>query len=293
MIEVAELTKRYPSGKGIFDLSFSVREGEVFGFLGPNGAGKTTTIRYLMGFTNATGGRASIDGMDCRTQAAKIQKTLGYIPGEMAFFDNMTGLRFLKFMSELRGNGSDTRRRDGLIAMFELECDRVIRKMSKGMKQKLGLAAAFMHDPAVLILDEPTSGLDPLMQKRFIELILAEKARGKTIFMSSHMFEEIERTCDRAAILREGRLAALEDVQSLKSAQRRVYVVTVGSAADAAKIKAGPFPVQGDGLLLEITLGGELGALLRLLAQCDVRSLNVVGQSLEEIFMQYYGKAGA
>ncbi len=219
MISVENMSKVYANGKGVFDVDLKVSEGEVFGFLGPNGAGKTTTIRVLLGFTNATRGGCSINGLDCRARAADIQKQLGYVPGEMAFFENMTGIQFLKFMAEMRGT-KETKRQEQLVELFELETGPSIRKMSKGMKQKLGLVAAFMHDPAILILDEPTSGLDPLMQRRFIELIMDEKKQGKTILMSSHLFDEVDRTCGRAAIIREGRIAALEDIASLKSSLR-------------------------------------------------------------------------
>lgn len=163
MIEVKKLTQVYRSGKGIFDVDFSVKEGEVFGYLGPNGAGKTTTIRNLLGFANATSGHATIAGLDCRRESAKLQNMIGYLPGEMALFDNMTGMEFLKFMTNMRKT-KDVSRRDELIKRFELDTAGKIKKMSKGMKQKIGIITAFMHDPKVYILDEPTSGLDPFMQ---------------------------------------------------------------------------------------------------------------------------------
>ena len=207
-IEIDRLTKDYGRGRGVFDLTFSVAQGEAFGFLGPNGAGKTTTIRHLMGFSRPQSGSCRIGGLDCLTQSPRIQKDLGYIPGEIALPDEMTGLEFLRFLARYRGV-SDFSRAEALMARFELDPRGRIRRMSKGMKQKVGIVCAFMHDPAVLVLDEPTSGLDPLMQNRFIELVLEEKARGKTILLSSHMFEEVERTCDRVGILRQGKLAAV------------------------------------------------------------------------------------
>jgi len=160
IINIEGLTKDYGNHKGIFDLTFCVEEGEVFGYLGPNGAGKTTTIRHLLGFLTPDKGSSQILGMDTRTRSADIMKYLGYLPGEIAFFDQMTGIEFLKFMGEMRGL-NDTKLRDRLIDLFQLDTKSRIRKMSKGMKQKLGLICAFMHDPKVLILDEPTSGLDP------------------------------------------------------------------------------------------------------------------------------------
>ena len=207
MLEVDRLTRDYGGGKGVFDLTFRVGEGEVFGFLGPNGAGKTTTIRHLMGFIHPQAGSCRIDGMDCWRDRARIQRELGYIPGEIAFFDDMTGEEFLRFLEKYRGRAGAGRKAE-LLEMFELAPKGKIKKMSKGMKQKLGIVAAFMHDPRILLLDEPTSGLDPLMQNRFIQLLDAEKARGKTILLSSHMFEEVERTCHRVGIIRAGRPSA-------------------------------------------------------------------------------------
>ena len=220
IIEIDKLTKDYGDNKGIFDLTFEVKEGEVFGYLGPNGAGKTTTIRHLMGFLTPDKGSSQILGMDSRTRSAHIMKDLGYLPGEIAFFDGMKGFEFLNFMSEMKGL-TDTSLRDKLVDMFQLDTRGKIRKMSKGMKQKIGIVCAFMHNPKVLILDEPTSGLDPLMQKTFTDLILEEKSKGKTILMSSHSFEEIERTCDRVAIIRQGQLVALENIHDLRKKEEK------------------------------------------------------------------------
>lgn len=290
MIQLKNLSKVYPNGKGVFDVSFTVSEGEAFGFLGPNGAGKTTTIRCLMGFTTPTSGSSSINGMDSRTEAANIQRSLGYVPGEIAFFDNMTGLQFMNFMAEMRGV-NNLKLRDSLIERFELEADRRIRKMSKGMKQKVGLITAFMHDPSVLILDEPTSGLDPLMQKRFVELIKEEKGRGKTILMSSHMFDEVDRTCERAAIIREGRIVAVEDIASLKSSIRKSYVVSVGSLADVEKVAASGLEFKKlDELKIELLISNDYDKLFSTLALCNVTSLDAPAQALEQIFIRFYGK---
>ena len=216
VIALSHITKDYGGGHGVFDVSFAVEQGEVFGFLGPNGAGKTTTIRQLMGFLAPDSGTCTINGLDCRTQTAAIQKNMGYIPGEPALPDDMRGGEFIRFLAAYRGMRG-TGRAGELCERFELDASGRIRRMSKGMKQKVAIVCALMHDPAVLILDEPTSGLDPLMQNRFIDLILEEKQRGKTVLMSSHMFEEVERTCARVGILREGRLAAVEEIGTLKA----------------------------------------------------------------------------
>lgn len=292
MIEVNNLTKVYSSGKGVFDLSFEIKEGEVFGYLGPNGAGKTTTIRNLLGFIKPDKGDCLINGLGCWQKAAAIQKRLGYLPGEIAFFDNMTGKQFLQFMREMRGK-TDTGRQDELIDQFDLETDRKIRKMSKGMKQKLGIVAAFMHDPAIYILDEPTSGLDPLMQNRFIELILSEKQRGKTILMSSHSFDEIDRTCDRAGIIREGRLVAVEDIHSLKAVQRKAFIITLATDQDIATIKNSGLEIKNiTNKRVELIVSSDINALIAVLSRCRLTGLDIGAQNLEQIFMKYYGQEG-
>ena len=265
MIQIERLTRDYGGGKGVFDISFHVNEGEVFGFLGPNGAGKTTTIRHLMGFLKPKTGKCMIDGFDCCNDSDKIQARLGYIPGEISFFDDMTGVEFLKFIAAYRNIGENNRCKE-LADRFELNPKGKIKKMSKGMKQKIGIVAAFMHDPDILILDEPTSGLDPLMQSRFIELIGEEKERGKTILLSSHMFEEVERTCDRVGIIREGKLVAVDSVEALRERHVRPYTVTLENA-ELAKTFAKDFGGIQNGREVTVT----------------------TKQSLEEIFMHYYG----
>jgi ABC-2 type transport system ATP-binding protein len=283
------LTKTYKNGKGIFDLDFEVKDCQVFGYLGPNGAGKTTTIRNLLGFMTPDKGGAFIDGMDCRKEADKIQKNLGYLPGEIAFLDNMKGKDFLRFMSEMRGKNGDVRK-DELLERFPFDTNTSIRKMSKGTKQKLGIVTAFMHDPQVLILDEPTSGLDPLMQNAFVELILDEKKRGKTIFMSSHVFDEVDRTCDRVGIIADGRIAAIEDIKTLKAARKRAYSVTV-SDDDAPALAAGRLNIiKQKGSRFTIEIQDDYSGLFKALSSMKVLSFDNVELRLEDIFMKYYGE---
>lgn len=176
MIEVKDLTCDYGHGRGVFHLSFAIEQGEVFGFLGPNGAGKTTTIRQLMGFVRPDSGMVQILGMDCFADASKIQKEVGYLPGELALMEDMSGIGFLRMMAGIR-NMKDTSRMEELIQLFSLDAGQKIRRMSKGTKQKVGLVCALMHNPKILLLDEPTSGLDPLMQNRFAQVILKEKEK--------------------------------------------------------------------------------------------------------------------
>ena len=265
VINIQNLTRDYGAGKGIFDVSIQVRKGEAFGFLGPNGAGKTTTIRHLMGFIRPEAGYCQISGLDCWKNRDEIQKRLGYIPGEISFFDDMGGKKFLKFVSDYRKAGKGSRMQE-MLERFALDPKGKIKKMSKGMKQKIGIVAAFMHDPDILILDEPTSGLDPLMQNRFIELIAEEKKKGKTILLSSHMFEEVERTCDRIGIIRSGKLVTVDAVETLRERHMHTYTVRLDSPKLAAD-----FARDFDGT-------------------CDGNLVTVAAkQSLEAIFMNYYG----
>lgn len=266
MICVEHLTRDYGNGKGVFDVSFSIEKGEAFGFLGPNGAGKTTTIRHLMGFLNMQKGKCTIQGMDCRKDSFQIQKKLGYIPGEICFFDEMTGTEFLRFMERYRKIGKNSRKQE-LLELFELNPGEKIKKMSKGMKQKLGIVTALMHDPEILIFDEPTSGLDPLMQERFVELVRDEKGKGKTILLSSHMFEEVERTCDRIGIIRSGRMAEVDSVEALR--RRHVHFYSVRLETEEL---AEAFAKDFDG----IAAGRNVTVTKK--------------KSLEEIFMDYYGE---
>ncbi len=290
VIEIKDLTRDYGSGRGIFDVNFSVRRGECFGFLGPNGAGKTTTLRHLMGFINPRSGICTVNGMDCRKDSAKIQSFLGYIPGETAFIDSMSGMEFIKFLSAYRGM-HDLGKAPELIRRFDLDPHGKIRKMSKGMKQKIAIVCAFMHDPEVLILDEPTSGLDPLMQNRFIDLIAEEKNRGKTILMSSHMFEEVERTCGRVGIIRSGHLVAVDEISALKESQLKRYVVTFDNEKSAGRFASeGLMTDPPDGCRISVTVRNDLTGFLQLLAKYPVKDLSQINQSLEEIFLQYYGE---
>lgn len=293
MINVDCVTLKYPSGKGIEDVSFTVNEGEVMGYLGPNGAGKTTTIRCLLGFSEADRGSCSINGLDCRKKAPEIQRFLGYIPGEIAFLDGMTGRQFLNFISEMRGT-HDKAKMNELIELFEIDPSGKIKKYSKGMKQKIGIIAAFMHDPRVLILDEPTSGLDPLMQNRFIELILREKERGKTILLSSHIFEEVEKTCDQISIIKEGRIVKKTDTHLLKQTQRTSYLIHLESLEDVEKLQDfGAELGEFDGRRGEVFVTGEqVNDFIKLLSSMKVISLRSKTQSLEDVFLNLYGKEG-
>ncbi len=289
VININNLTKDYGNNKGIFDLSFKIEKGEAFGFLGPNGAGKTTTIRHLLGFLNPDMGDCTINGLDCRTRSAEIEKSLGYLPGEIAFLDEMKGIDFLKFLAELKGMKDFTKMNE-LISFFELDPSGRLKKMSKGMKQKIGIVSAFMDDPDVLILDEPTSGLDPLMQSKFVELIDKEKKASKTILMSSHSFEEVEKTCDRVGIIKNGRLVTIEEVATLKSSQRKQYIINFTSKEEAERFSKESFDVKEiNGRHVTVSITGHISPLIKVLADYEISSFDIKTQSLEDIFMHYYG----
>lgn len=289
VIEIRQLTKDYGNNRGIFDVSLSVKKGEVFGFLGPNGAGKSTTIRHLMGFIQADQGSCQINGLDCLRDHARIQQTLGYLPGEIAFMDDMTGLEFIKFMAKMKGM-TDLTKAYELMERFELNPQGKIKKMSKGMKQKVGIICAFMHDPELLILDEPSSGLDPLMQNRFIELVLEEKQRGKTIFMSSHIFEEIERTCDRTAMIKDGRLISIEELQTLKASKHKTYQITFATQELVEQFMDEGFECkQVESNVIKVVPRNNLNYLLATLSRYDIIDLDITKPTLEELFLHFYG----
>ncbi|WP_066892287.1 ABC transporter ATP-binding protein [Clostridium nigeriense] len=289
VIEITNLTKDYGNKKGIFNVSFSVKKGEVLGFLGPNGAGKTTTIRHLMGFSKPQKGSCSINGLSCFENSSKIQNSLGYLPGEIAFLDDMTGLQFIKFVAEMKGI-KDLSIANRLMERFELNPNGRIKKMSKGMKQKIGIICAFMQEPDILILDEPTSGLDPLMQNEFIKLILEEKEKGKTILMSSHSFEEIEKTCDRAAIIKQGEIVTVENISTLKESKQKLYNITFENINMANEFIKEGFKIKNiDGCNITISIKGDIMPFINALGKYKVLNLETSSQNLEDLFMHFYG----
>lgn len=292
MLTVSHVTKIFPGGKGIHDVSFTVEKGEVFGFLGPNGAGKSTTIRHIMGFMKPEKGYVRIGGYDTWKDQGSFQKRIGYLPGEIAFMEGMSGKGFLDFMSSLRGGINDQRRAE-LVKRLQFDDRTPIRKMSKGMKQKVGIVAAFMHEPEVIILDEPTSGLDPLMQKVFIELVLEEKAKGTTFLMSSHSFAEIERTCDRAAIIKDGRIMAVKNIHELQVVQRKLFEVTFEHEADRdAFLQSGLKVDSCQGHKVRVSVQGDYNRFIQETAKYPIRGIDVFSQNLEDIFMDYYDREG-
>ncbi|WP_239613723.1 ABC transporter ATP-binding protein [Cohnella mopanensis] len=290
MLTVNQLTKTFSNGKGIFDVSFEVNKGEVFGFLGPNGAGKSTTIRHIMGFMKPDKGYVKVNGLDTWKEQGKVQEYIGYLPGEISFIEGMTGKTFLNFMAAMQGI-QDLSKRNRLIDRLQFDVDTPIRKMSKGMKQKVGIVAAFMHDPEVIILDEPTSGLDPLMQKVFIEIVLEEKARGRTFLMSSHSFPEIERTCDRAAIIKDGAIIAIKNIHELQSMQRKLFEVSFEHQTEAQSFLESGLTIESrDGNRVRVSVQGDYNQFVEETAKYKVRNIDIFTQNLEDLFMNYYDR---
>lgn len=290
MIEVQNLTKDYGNGRGVFHLDFNIKQGETVAFLGTNGAGKTTTIRQLVGFIKPQDGTAKINGLNCFQQEADIQKQVGYLSGEISFLDeNMTGQNFIKFMSDIK-KIKNIEKTKQLIDYFELDTWIKIKKMSKGTKQKVGLVVAFMQDAPILILDEPTSGLDPIMQNKFVELIMKEKTKGKTIIMSSHIFEEVEHTCDRILCIKDGKLIADENVDAIKRNRSKQYSITFSSEQEALNFSEKYHNVSiQNAKTVSFTLTGSVARLLHELYNYEVTDIDVRSQTLEELFLQYYG----
>lgn len=291
VIELKGLKKDYGNGRGVFGVSFAVERGEVFGFLGPNGAGKTVTMRNLMGFIRPDEGTACIGGLDCFRERARIQERTGYLPGEISCMDEMTGGAFLEFMARMKRMRSRTRMHE-LMELFELDPSRKVRKMSKGNKQKVGLVCAFMAEPDVVLLDEPTSGLDPLMQNRFIELVQQEHERGTTVFLSSHIFEEVERTCDRVALIRAGRLAAVDRMDEVRASRKRSFAVTFATEVERDRyVRTHPEATKLESRSAEAAVAGTMDAFVKDLASFAVDDLAAREQTLEEVFLHLYGEA--
>lgn len=289
VIEIHNLTKDFGNNKGVFDLSFSLKQGEIVGFLGSNGAGKTTTIRHLMGFTKPDNGSVRIVNMDCFTNAYLVQEKIGYLPGEIAFIDNMTGEEFIRFMADMK-NIKDLQYAKELIAYFDIDTKVKIKKMSKGMKQKIGLIIAFMQDTPILILDEPTTGLDPLMQTKFVDLIKKEKSKGKTILMSSHIFEEIENTCERIVMIKDGRLVADENINAIRNKMNKHYEISFSNMEDAIYFQElySVNSYRKDNVVYLLS-NENINHLICELSKFNIEDINARYQTLEEVFMKYYG----
>jgi ABC-2 type transport system ATP-binding protein len=291
-ISICGLTKRYGKLTAVSDLHFDVNPGEIFGFLGLNGAGKTTTIRILLDLLRATSGRALIFGHDCESEGLKARAHIGYLPGEMGIYLDLTGREVLEFLAGLNGQRADPRYRRELQERLELDDSKLRRKVreySTGMKRKLGLIQAFQADPPLLILDEPTEGLDPLMQESFYELLTDVKRRGRTVFMSSHILSEVERVCDRIALLRKGELVLLSAVDDVrKLAARHVRVFFTEDVTVIPDFPSGHEVLETKLRSWNLRVEGMLGPLLHLLSNLPVKDIEIEEPKLEDVLIKYY-----
>lgn len=288
-IETRGLTKDYGNGRGIFDLDLVVDRSEVFGFLGPNGAGKSTTIRQLMGLARPTRGSAEILGLDCQRDSVELKRHIGYLPGELPQFGGWKGGEVVAYLAGLRGGvePGDVRR---IAERFELDLGRTYRDYSRGNKQKLALVVAFMHRPELLILDEPTSGLDPLNQQQFHDLVRETTDRGATVFLSSHVLSEVEHLCDRAGIVRDGRLVALAPLSELRAAKEREVEITFAVAPPLERIRAleGITVLEASGQRIRCRVRGAIAPLLAVISDAGVVDLVTREPSLEDAFLSFY-----
>jgi ABC-2 type transport system ATP-binding protein len=288
-VRTEDLTKFYGDRRGIEALNLDVRAGEVMGFLGPNGAGKTTTIRLLLDFLRPNRGHATVLGLDPRRDKAVLHRQIGYLPGELAFPGRERAADLLRYFGDARGGVAWTAVA-GLAERLELDLSRPVRTMSKGNKQKVGLVQAFMHDPALLVLDEPTSGLDPLMQQEFLRIVREARDKGQTVFMSSHVLAEVQQVADRVAIVRDGRLAAVERVESLGRRAVRTVEIHFDDPVDPAEFAGlpGVTDVTVAGPVLRCTVDGRLDPLVKAAARHDVVDLLSAEPDLEETFLSFY-----
>ena len=295
VIEVNHLTKDYGFGRGVFDVSFWVEKGEVFGFLGPNGAGKSTTIRHLMGFSQPDSGSTKLLGKDSFSHYHEVLNQVGYIPGEIALPAGLTGWEFIHMMQDMYGIHNDEK----MLDLFKLE-DNVLKgdtkHMSLGVKRKLAIVTAFMSDPQILILDEPTSGLDPVMQQNFINFIVEEKKRGKTILLSSHIFSEVDATCDRIAIIKDGKIVSEFNADDLKHASMKQYRIVFKTHEEYQRFKDSfdrsvVTVIKDDGVRNKLLIAADdkyINQVISFLSDFEIKEFNNIKETLEDYFMKFY-----
>jgi ABC-2 type transport system ATP-binding protein len=292
IIKTEKLTKSYGPHRGIIDVDLEVEQGEVFGFLGPNGAGKTTTLRVLLDLIRPTSGRAWVFGIESSVDPVAIHRRVGYLPGEFALYDRLTGGQTLEYFANLRG-GVDPAYRDSLIERFDLDPSRRFKEYSKGNKQKVGLVIALQHRPELLILDEPTAGLDPLVQQTFFELLREVVGNdGGTVFLSSHILSEAEKTCDRVAIIREGRLAMVDRVDALRDLAHHQVELRFSGPVPEAEFAAlpGVTDVIAAGHVLRMRVSGAITPVVQAAARYELLDFVSHEPSLEDTFLAQYGR---
>lgn len=286
VIETKGLTKSYGKARGIIDVDMAVDEGEIFGFIGPNGAGKSTTIRTLLSLIHKTSGEARIFGLDCHRHREEILKDVGYLPSEVFYYDGMRAIDLLNYSASFYRKDCYGRIRE-LAGALELDLHQKIERMSLGNKKKVGIVQGLLHSPRLLILDEPTSGLDPLMQKTFFELIRSENRRGVTVLFSSHILSEVQRLCDRAAIIKEGRIVATQNIAELAHNPCKKVSFTAGRPLEGFALD-GASELEIAGGEASFVYRGDIGALLAALSGLELKNLDISEPSLEETFLHYY-----
>src|SRR5713101_6123481 len=288
VIVIDKLQKSYGKVQAVRGISMSVQRGEIFGFLGPNGAGKTTTIRCMLDVIRPSAGTIRVLGMDAQRDKLAMHKHIGYLPGDVRLPGTMTGKQVIDYFSRLQGR--EPVLLNNLVARFDVETKRPLKSYSKGMRQKIGVVLAFMCDPEVLILDEPTSGLDPLLQRTFNEFLLEEQARGKTIFMSSHIMSDVEKVCQRVAVIRQGEIVTIEEVEKLRQKAGQRMTVEFGDAVSADEVARMPgvSMVTSHNHAYHFNVSGSMNALIKALSRHEVLRLQAEEAPLEEVFLKFY-----
>lgn len=290
VMKIRGLTKYYGDVVGIENLDLDLYRGEILGYLGPNGAGKTTTIRTCLAFLKKTAGDVKIYGIDSHIDSVKIKKRVGYLPGDFTLYSDLRAKTVLKYLLSLSGMKSDKKMRE-LSDRLDLELNKKIKELSKGNRQKVGLVQALMADQDLIILDEPTSGLDPLMQQVTYDILREEKAKGKAIFMSSHILAEVEEVCDRVAIIRRGKLQVTEDIESLREKMGKKLTVEFTEKVDPEKFKMrGVNQIEVDGKKISMVITANLDEVIKEVSRHKIITMNLETFSLEQMFLRYYSE---
>ena len=290
VIEIKNLTKSYGKARGITDVSFNVEQGEIFGFIGPNGAGKSTTIRTLLSLIYPTSGSAMIFGMDCVKYGPEIKKEVGYLPSEVFYYDNMKVIDLLKYSASFYKKDCSKRITE-LAEIMDLDLNKKIDDLSFGNKKKVGIVQGLLHDPKLIILDEPTSGLDPLMQQKFFDLLEEENRKGATILLSSHILSEVQRLCNRVAIIKEGKIIKVEKISTLQESNHKKFKIEVKSKTDDNYFNiSGVSALEIKGNIINFLYRGNINFIMKKISEIDITNLWIEEPDLEEIFMHYYAK---
>ena len=291
IVDIKNLTKTYKKNRGIKNLTFFIEEGEIFGFIGPNGAGKSTTIRTLLNFIYPTSGSATIFGKDIIEHSKEIRQDVGYLPSEVHYYDDMKVIDLLKYSAGFYKKFNPKRMKE-LAERLDLDLHKKIEDLSFGNRKKVGIVQALLHEPKLLILDEPTGGLDPLMQNTFFELLAEERKKGTTIFFSSHILSEVQKMCDRVAIIKEGELVKVETIENLTKKNLKYITITFERAEPIDLKLEGIVKKEVKGNEITLLYSGDIKALLNKLNALPIKDLLIEEPTLEEVFMHYYEKGG-